>query len=72
MVSRTSMGTLKKAAVVALTIFVGGCEGVREAAGIAKKAPDEFAIITHAPLSMPPDYGLRPPRPGAERPQEAR
>lgn len=72
MVSRTSMGKFKKVAVVALTISVGGCEGVREAAGIAKKAPDEFAVVTRAPLSMPPDYGLRPPRPGAERPQEAR
>ena len=72
MISRTSMGTFKKVAVVALTIFVGGCEGVREAAGIAKKSPDEFAVVTRAPLSMPPDYGLRPPRSGAERPQEAR
>ena len=66
MISRTSMGTFKKVALVALIISVGGCEGVREAAGIAKKAPDEFAVVTRAPLSMPPDYGLRPPRPGAE------
>ena len=36
MISRTSVGTFKKVAVVALTIFVGGCESVREAAGIAK------------------------------------
>lgn len=32
--------------------------------------PDEFAVVTRAPLSMPPDYGLRPPRPGAVRPNE--
>ena len=32
--------------------------------------PDEFAVVTRAPLSMPPDYGLRPPRPGAARPNE--
>lgn len=69
--SRTSRGIFKTVLVVALTVFVGGCESVREAAGIAKKAPDEFAVVTRAPLSMPPDYGLRPPRPGAKRPQEA-
>ena len=27
-------------------------------------------MTTRAPLSMPPDYNLRPPRPGAPRPQE--
>ena len=28
-------------------------------------------MVTRAPLSLPPDYGLRPPRPGAARPNEA-
>ena len=28
-------------------------------------------VVTRAPLSLPPDYGLRPPRPGAARPNEA-
>ena len=46
MTVRASMSTFKKVAAVALTIFVGGCESVREAAGIAKKAPDEFAVVT--------------------------
>ena len=32
--------------------------------------PDEFTVTTRAPLSMPPDFSLRPPRPGASRPQE--
>ena len=27
-------------------------------------------MVTRAPLSMPPDFSLRPPEPGAERPQE--
>jgi hypothetical protein len=27
-------------------------------------------VTTRAPLSLPPDYNLRPPRPGAPRPQE--
>ncbi len=37
--------------------------------GEDKRAPDEFAVYSRAPLSMPPDFGLRPPKPGADRPQ---
>ena len=53
------------------TLLVGACDGAREAIGIGKQAPDEFAVVTRLPLSIPPDFGLRPPRPGADRPQEA-
>lgn len=38
--------------------------------GLTRDAPDEFMVTTRAPLSMPPDYSLRPPEPGAPRPQE--
>ncbi len=38
--------------------------------GFEKNAPDEFAVVKRAPLALPPDFGLRPPRPGAPRPQE--
>ncbi|WOF73050.1 DUF3035 domain-containing protein [Parvibaculaceae bacterium PLY_AMNH_Bact1] len=38
--------------------------------GYGKEAPDEFAIVTKAPLVIPPDYSLRPPRPGAPSPRE--
>lgn len=55
-----------------LAVFtLSACDGAREAIGIGKQSPDEFAVVTRAPLSMPPDFGLRPPRPGVERPQEA-
>ncbi len=37
--------------------------------GFVRDAPDEFTVTTQAPLSMPPDFALRPPRPGAPRPQ---
>ncbi|NNU16736.1 DUF3035 domain-containing protein [Parvularcula sp. ZS-1/3] len=33
-------------------------------------APDEFAILTKPPLTVPPDYALRPPKPGETRPEE--
>ena len=38
--------------------------------GLTRDAPDEYTVTTRAPLSMPPDYNLRPPMPGAPRPQE--
>lgn len=34
----------------------------------ARKGPDEFAISKNAPLVVPPDYALAPPRPGEPRP----
>ena len=48
-----------------------GCEGIKNQLGLNKKAPDEFTVVTKAPLVMPPDFTLRPPRPGAEPSQEA-
>ena len=46
---------------------LGGCTGLRQAMGIDKVSPDEFAIVTKAPLVLPPDYNLRPPAPGTVR-----
>lgn len=51
-------------------IALAGCSGAKEQLGLARKAPDEFAVVKRAPLAMPPDYSLRPPQPGAPRPQE--
>ncbi len=48
----------------------GNSEGVTRAFGLTRDAPDEFEVTTRAPLSMPPDFTLRPPQPGAARPQE--
>jgi hypothetical protein len=33
--------------------------------------PDEFAVSRQAPLVVPPDFALVPPKPGAPRPQDA-
>jgi len=44
---------------------LSGCDTLRDAAGMDKSAPDEFAVLTKAPLVIPPDYNLLPPRPGA-------
>jgi hypothetical protein len=42
-----------------------GCQTIREATGLSKEGPDEFAVVTKAPLIIPPDFNLRPPRDGA-------
>ena len=47
-----------------------GCGGTAKALGMTKVVPDEFRVVTKAPLVVPPDYALRPPNPGQPRPQE--
>ena len=60
-------------AAVTLLLGLGGCDQttvVKEALGLAKSSPDEFQVVSRAPLSLPPDFNLRPPQPGVPRPQE--
>jgi hypothetical protein len=49
---------------------LAGCDDFMRAIGKEKVVPDEFAVVSRAPLAVPPDFALRPPRIGAERPQE--
>lgn len=54
---------------VCAALPMAACSSVGSAVGVGKNPPDEFAIITKAPLTVPPDYALRPPRPGETRPE---
>ena len=58
-------------ALIAASALLVGCQGTSELLGFSKSSPDEFAVVTKAPLVLPPDYALRPPQPGTSRPQEA-
>lgn len=49
---------------------LAGCQSASRAIGLSKVMPDEFRVVTKAPLVLPPDYSLRPPAPGQPRPQE--
>jgi hypothetical protein len=49
---------------------LAGCTSTRNALGMNKITPDEFRVVTKAPLVVPPDFALRPPAPGKPRPQE--
>ena len=40
------------------------CASTSNALGLRKDAPNEFNILTNAPLVVPPEYNLRPPAPG--------
>jgi hypothetical protein len=55
--------------ILSASLALSGCEQAKQALGQTKQAPDEFAVFQRAPLSVPPDFGLRPPAPGTERPQ---
>lgn len=46
---------------VAIAVALGGCGSIGNALGFSKNAPDEYEIVSKAPLVVPPDYGLRPP-----------
>ena len=50
-------------ALMAAPAMLGGCDTTKEALGLNKKAPDEFSVVTKAPLVLPPEFGLRPPEP---------
>ncbi len=61
---------MRKSVLVALALgatLLAGC-GHR---GYDRARPDEFAVARQAPLVIPPDYSLAPPRPGAVRPQDS-
>ena len=62
------------AALAGVAVSLAGCDSLREAAGLTKISPDEFAVATKAPLIIPPDYNLKPPQAGrgADQPDLAR
>jgi len=51
--------------VASAALIVTGCTTTSRALGLSKSAPNEFNILTKAPLVIPPEYNLRPPAIGA-------
>ena len=51
------------------TALLAGCGS---GGGLLHRArPDEFAVQRQAPLVVPPDFALTPPKPGAPRPTDS-
>ncbi len=44
----------------------GDADSFREKMGLNRKGPDEFQVYARPPLTVPPDFNLRPPKSGAE------
>ena len=64
--SSPSGGTIGSVLIFALSVSLAGCGGgetVGEALGYEQTGPDEMTVIKRPPLTVPPDYNLRPPRP---------
>jgi hypothetical protein len=56
-----------------VSVLALGALGLLSACGSSglfdRDRPDEFAVSRQAPLVIPPDFALNPPRPGEPRPQ---
>lgn len=50
-------------AILGSTMVLGACSS-------GPRTPDEFRVVRKAPLTVPPEYNLRPPSPGEARPPE--
>ena len=65
------MAMKKRVILISFCAFaLSACESTKDNLGLTRAPPDEFQVVKRAPLSVPPDYTLRPPAPGAPRPQE--
>ncbi len=61
--------TYAAALVAAASLSGCGAFGAKTGGGGAGRtnAPDEFRVVTKPPLVIPPEYSLRPPKPGDTR-----
>ena len=57
----------KKLVVAVVALAALGVTGCAKSGYKNKNSPDEFAISRNAPLVVPPDFTLAPPKPGAPR-----
>lgn len=58
---------------LACALTLSGCGALSDSLGLNKQPPDEFNVVTRAPLVMPPSLDMLPePAPGMQRPQELR
>ncbi len=59
--------SLLRGGVIMSALTVAACgsteQTVGEALGYERSGPDEMNVIKRPPLTLPPDYNLRPPRP---------
>ncbi|MEJ0010899.1 MAG: DUF3035 domain-containing protein [Alphaproteobacteria bacterium] len=56
--------------LIGFPLLLSACSSgeVKDTLGLDRTAPDEFSVVSRPPLSVPPEFELAPPRPGAEGP----
>ncbi len=70
MTNLSSRRLLQTTALLTVVLVMSGCTATKRALGLEKTVPDEFAVAAPAPLAIPPDFNLRPPAPGSDRPEQ--
>ncbi len=59
------MKMIRLGALGVALLALPACQTVNDAIGLSKQSPDEFEVVRQRPLTIPPDFDLRPPEPGA-------
>jgi hypothetical protein len=59
------------AMIMTAVLGLSACSDVKETMGIGRNSPDEFSVVQRAPLTLPPDYSLRPPGDTTDTPPAA-
>ncbi len=66
----TARNLVRITALLSVTMLLApslsGCGGLSRALGVSKRPPDEFTVVGRAPLVVPPDYNLMPPKKGSD------
>ncbi len=55
--------------LASLVVVLSACESAKKIISRQKDAPDEFVVYQRPPLSLPPEFSLRPPSSGSDGPQ---
>jgi hypothetical protein len=67
--SKAYLSGMKTRYLLVSLFTLAACDGgeVKETLGLNRESPDEFVVVSRPPLSVPPEFTLIPPEPGAVR-----
>lgn len=54
-----------------LALTLAACDNAKRSLGLERQLPDEFRVVSRAPLTVPPDFTLQPPTPGTKAAQNS-
>lgn len=61
------MAMIRLVGILGFALLLAGCGEKGNVFGFDRSGPDEFTVVRHAPLSVPPDATLRPPQDGTSQ-----